>query len=418
MQEARDVVERVVREEWGRVLASLTASLGDLEVAEDVLQDAIVAALRVWPTRGIPRQPAGWLHATARRRAIDRFRRELNFRTKLPTLKALVELESTEASPEDRWDPDIPDERLEMIFTCCHPGIGRPAQVALTLRTLGGLTTAEIARTFLVAEPTMAQRLVRARRKIRAARIPFRVPPPDLWPERLAAVLAIVYLIFNEGYSASSGERPVREDLCLEAIRLGRLLVQLVPDEPEIAGLLALMLLHDSRRAARTDGVGGLVTLERQDRDRWDRARIEEGLALLDLALAAGRPGPFQVQAAISAIHARAASLAETDWREILLLYDRLHAYQPSPIVALNAIVARSFAEGPETALQALVTLAGRAGDDLEGYQPFHLVRADLLRRTGDGARAAVAYNEALALTANEAEAAFIRGRLAELPLD
>jgi len=415
MADTRDVIERVVREEWGRVLSSLTASLGDLDVAEDVLQDAVVAALRVWPERGIPRQPAGWLHATARRRAVDRFRRELNFRTKLA---ALIELESAREPLEGRLDADIPDERLEMIFTCCHPAIARPAQVALTLRTLGGLTTAEIARTFLVSEPTMAQRLVRAKRKIRAAGIPFRVPPSDLWPERLDAVLSVLYLIFNEGYAASFGEHPTREDLCLEAIRLGRLLVELVPDEPEVIGLLALMLLHDSRRPARSDAGGGLVTLDRQDRDRWNQTWIHEGLDLLDRALAAGRPGPFQVQAAISALHARATSHAETDWQEILLLYRRLHAYRPSPIVELNAIVAHSFAEGPEAALAVLSELATRAGDDLRGYQPFHLVRADLLRRTGDDVRAAAAYDDALALTANAAEAAFIRSRRAELSPD
>ncbi|MGD8495094.1 MAG: sigma-70 family RNA polymerase sigma factor [Gemmatimonadales bacterium] len=413
---SRAAVARLVREEWGRVLASLTASLGDLSLAEDVLQDAVVAALSAWPERGIPDHPAAWLRATARRRAIDRFRRELNFRTKLPALKALVELEAEAAGGAARLDADIPDERLEMIFTCCHPALDRSAQVALTLHTLGGLTTTEIARAFLVSESAMAQRIVRAKRKIRAAAIPFRVPPPDLWSERLAAVLAVVYLIFNEGYAASSGASPVRADLCMEAIRLGRLLIELVPDEPEVAGLLALMLLHDSRRPARKDADGRLVTLDRQDRTAWDRERIADGLALLDAALASGRPGPFQVQAAISAVHARSPDHDATDWRQILLLYRRLIAYGPSPVVELNAVVARSYADGPGAALKELGEISGRADGALSSYQPFHLVRADLLRRTGDPRAAAGAYRTALALTDNEAEAAFIRRRLADLP--
>lgn len=406
---ARSTVERVAREEWGRVLASLTASIADLDVAEDALQEAIVAALRTWPERGIPDHPSAWLLATARRRAIDRFRRDLNFRTKLPALQALVELETTQ--PEPKLDSEIPDERLEMIFTCCHPALPRAAQVALTLRTLGGLTTSEIARAFLVPEPTMAQRLVRAKRKIRAAGIPFRVPPPDLWPERLASVLAVIYLIFNEGYAASVGQRPTREDLCLEAIRLGRFLARLLPKEPEVRGLLALMLLHDSRREARTDEAGGLITLDRQERARWDRQKIDEGLALLDDALADGRPGPFQVQAAISALHARAATRDATDWGEILLLYRRLHELQPTPVVELNAVVARSYAVSPESALVALAALERRE-DSLRAYQPFHLVKADLLRRTGDTEGAAASYRRALELTSNEAEAGLLHRRL------
>lgn len=409
---ARDAIERVARQEWGRVLSGLTASIGDLDVAEDALQEAVVSALQTWPERGIPDHPAAWLLRAARRKAIDRFRRDLNFRTKVPSLQALVALESGPAEPE--LDEEIPDERLRMIFTCCHPSLSRQAQVALTLRTLGGLTTAEIARAFLVPEPTMAQRLVRAKRKIRTAGIPFRVPDADAWPARLASVLAVIYLVFNEGYAASVGKTPTRDDLSVEAIRLGRMLVGLAPDEPEVAGLLALMLLHDSRRAARLDAGGELVALEQQDRQRWDRDRIEEGVTELDRALSLGRVGSFQVQAAISAVHAHAATRGSIDWEEILLLYRRLYQLEPSPVVRLNAIVAHSFARGPGDALRELKEL----GDDavLEDYQPYHAARADVLRRAGDGAGAAAAYRRALDLTTNETDAAFIRRRLRELP--
>ncbi len=386
-------------------------SVRDLELAEDVLQDAFVAALQRWPEDGVPKHPRAWLLRTARHKAIDRFRRDANFQLKRTQLEVLVELERR-AKP-DEMDDTIEDERLRLVFTCCHPALAEPARVALTLRTIGGLTTTEIARAFLVPETTMAQRLVRAKRKIKAAGIPYRVPPPRLWPERLHSVLSVIYLVFNEGYAATSGRQPTRAGLCDEAIRLGRILVDLVPREPEAAGLLALMLLHDSRRRARTDDSGDLVTLERQDRSLWNREQIDEGARLLRRAIEKGRVGPYQIQAAISAVHARAQRYGATDWHEITSLYGKLYELLPSPVIALNKAVALSFAEGVEAGLAALTDLDEQAV--LARYQPFHAARADLLRRAGRSGDAANAYRQALMLTRNAAEQRFLETRLQEM---
>lgn len=402
MTGTRQVVERTVRDHWGTILATLTASLGDLTLAEDALQDAALRALERWPRGGIPDSPRAWLLRTARNRAIDVLRRRTLARRKEPEFAALATLEAQVEADEEI----LVDERLSLIFTCCHPALDERARIALTLRTLGGLTTGEIARAFVVPEPTMAQRLVRAKRKIAAAGIPFRVPSLERWPERIDSVLAVIYFIFNEGYQATAGEALTRADLCEEAIRLARIVVELAPDEPEAGGLLALMLLHDSRRAARGDD-GELVTLEEQDRARWDGAMIAEGDAVLRRAAAARRPGPYQVQAAISAVHATAPSHAETDWAQIARLYRRLDELSPSWVVRLNEIVARSFAEGPQIALRALVELRG----ELDGYQPFHAARADLLRRAGRADEAREAYDRALALTRNSSERLFLQRR-------
>jgi RNA polymerase sigma-70 factor (ECF subfamily) len=349
-------IERIVREEWGRLMAALMGPLRDLQLAEDVLQDACLAALRRWPGDGMPVRPRAWLLRAARNKAIDHFRRAANFKVKQSELAILAALER-QAEPEEMNEATqntIADDRLRLIFTCCHPALAEPARIALTLRTIAGLTTAEIARAFLVPESTMAQRLVRAKRKIKAANIPYRVPPPDLWPERLNSVLAVIYLVFNEGYAATSGGEPLRAALCEEAIRLGRILLDLAPEEAEALGLLALMLLHDSRRPARTDRAGDLVTLERQDRGLWNKDRIERGRGLLRQATERGPAGPYQIQAAISAVHAAAADHDGTDWREITLLYGRLNELHPSPVIALNGAVALSFAEGAEAGLAAM----------------------------------------------------------------
>lgn len=343
---AHRAIEALIREEWGRVLATLVGLLRDFTLAEDALQDAVLVAMDTWDARGVPDNPRAWLIQAARRKAIDRLRRATRFEAKRAELKVLADLDA--ATHEEPDDDDIPDERLRLIFTCCHPALADDARIALTLRTLGGLTTSEIARAFLVPEKTMAQRLVRAQRKIKAAGIPYRVPPPDLWPERLDSVLTVLYLIFNEGHTATSGDNMTRADLCHEALRLTESLTSLAPEEPEIQGLRALMLFHEARRATRTDGSGAFVPLEDQDRRLWNQDQIARGDAILQEALkeSAPRRGRYQLQAAISGLHATAPTFAATDWEEILMLYDRLHDLQPSPIIRLNAIAAASFRYG------------------------------------------------------------------------
>ncbi len=405
-------VERVFREERAGVLATLIRHVGDFQLAEDAVQDAFAAAVATWPRDGIPASPGAWIMAAARRRAIDRLRRARSLADRSERLAELARL-NAQAHPTVDDESAVADDRLRLIFTCCHPALAPPARVALTLRTLGGLSTPEIARAFLVSDTTMGQRLSRAKRKIAEAHIPYRVPTDDMLPDRLDGVLRVVYLIFNEGYHAAHGDRLVRGELCSEAIRLGRLLARLMPDDAEVLGLLALMLLHDARRGARVDERGRYVALDEQDRSRWDHGRVREGLRALDRAARPWRPGAYQLQAAIAAVHVQAPTADATDWGQIARLYDALARIAPSPVVAVNRAVAVAFDAGPWAGLELLAPLFDDAA--LARYQPLHAARAELLRRAGDRPGAEEAYRRAIALSTNAVERAELERRLEAL---
>lgn len=403
---ARDAIEALARADTGRLLGALLRDIRDFQLAEDCLQEAMESAMVHWARNGLPASPAGWVLQTARRKAIDRFRRARNFSRKAVEYALLIDLDRQTVDSEE--PAAIPDERLRLIFCCCHPALDSKTRLALTLRTLCGLTTRQIARAFVDREDAMAQRLVRARHKITKAGIPFGIPEPEQWADRLNSVLSVIYLTFNEGYAATAGSEPLRHDLCLEAIRLGRLMLELIPADPECEGLLALMLLNHSRAQARFDDQGRMIALEHQDRSQWQAREIAEGCALLERALKRGRPGLFQLQAAISALHAQAPGHAATGWQEIVLLYDAMHALSANPVYLLNRAVAVSYACGPQIALAAL----GAVEADLCHYQPLHATKADLLRRLGQIAAARLCYQRAIALSENESEKLFLTERM------
>jgi len=414
-QDVTRLVEHVVCEDSARIIASLIGACGgDFQLAEDALQDALILALDRWQKEGPPRHPEAWLIATARHRAIDQLRRDQTLARKREQLEYLLSQEQAQSGvmPLEEDTPILQDDRLRLIFTCCHPALAQEAQIALTLKTVAGLDVPEIARAFLVSSDTMAKRLTRARGKIRDARIPYQVPEDDQLPDRLSSVLTVIYLVFNEGYLSAASTSLLRSALCDEAIRLGRLLLSLMPDEPEVRGLLGLMLLNDSRRSARTDTRGDMLTLDEQDRSQWDAGKISEGVTLVEEALRARRPGPFQIQAAIAAVHAESPEPASTDWRQIALLYDQLMRYQPSPVVALNRAAAIGMAAGPGHGLRLMDDLEKEGG--LENYYLLPAARADLLRRAGRLEEARAAYEQAFALCTNPVEQRYLQRRLHE----